>query len=76
MWTENPTSGKGMKKSKPVNKDRFISKMFLRGDSGTLYLYNASGIDSKKYRLNIRLNKSVSAAACIYIFRSSEVLIK
>ena len=34
MWTENPTSGKGMKKSKPVNKDRFISKMFLRGDSG------------------------------------------
>ncbi|CAB1316725.1 unnamed protein product, partial [Coregonus sp. 'balchen'] len=26
-------SGKGKKKSKPVNKDRYISKMFLRGDS-------------------------------------------
>lgn len=38
MWTENPTAGKGMKKSKPVNKDRFISKMFLRGDSGTDYI--------------------------------------
>lgn len=53
MWTENPTSGKGMKKSKPVNKDRFISKMFLRGDSGTDCISYTSGIDSKKYRLNI-----------------------
>jgi small nuclear ribonucleoprotein D2 len=32
MWTEVPKSGKG-KKAKPVNKDRFISKMFLRGDT-------------------------------------------
>ena len=29
MWTELPKAGKGKKKSKPVNKDRFISKMFL-----------------------------------------------
>merc|ERR1712241_509455 len=34
MWTENPKTGKGKKKSKPVNKDRFISKMFLRGGLG------------------------------------------
>jgi small nuclear ribonucleoprotein D2 len=34
MWTETPRTGKGKKKAKPVNKDRFISKMFLRGDSG------------------------------------------
>ncbi|KAJ3211360.1 Small nuclear ribonucleoprotein Sm D2, partial [Clydaea vesicula] len=33
MWTETPKSGKGKKRAKPVNKDRFISKMFLRGDS-------------------------------------------
>eukprot|EP00960_Hanusia_phi_P036637 752431-Hanusia_phi.AAC.3 len=33
MWTEAPRAGKGKAKSKPVNKDRFISKMFLRGDS-------------------------------------------
>ncbi|PWY96981.1 putative small nuclear ribonucleo protein chain D2 [Testicularia cyperi] len=32
MWTEVP---KG-KNKKPVNKDRFISKMFLRGDSVVL----------------------------------------
>ena len=35
-----PKSGKGKKGSKPVNKDRFISKMFLRGDSCILVLRN------------------------------------
>lgn len=40
MWTEHPRAGKGKKKSKPVNKDRFISKMFLRGDSVILILKN------------------------------------
>lgn len=40
MWTENPRLGKGKAKSKPVNKDRFISKMFLRGDSVILVLRN------------------------------------
>lgn len=33
MWTETPKVGKGQKKAKPVTKDRFISKLFLRGDS-------------------------------------------
>ena len=40
MWTEVPKTGKGKKKSKPVNKDRYISKMFLRGDSVILVLRN------------------------------------
>ncbi|KAJ3189552.1 Small nuclear ribonucleoprotein Sm D2 [Irineochytrium annulatum] len=40
MWTEIPKTGKGKKKAKPVNKDRFISKMFLRGDSVILVLRN------------------------------------
>jgi hypothetical protein len=35
-----PKTGKGQKKAKPVNKDRFISKMFLRGDSVILVLRN------------------------------------
>eukprot|EP01097_Dermamoeba_algensis_P003759 TRINITY_DN2568_c0_g1_i1.p2 TRINITY_DN2568_c0_g1~~TRINITY_DN2568_c0_g1_i1.p2 ORF type:complete len:107 (-),score=31.88 TRINITY_DN2568_c0_g1_i1:120-440(-) len=38
MWTEVPKTGKGKKKAKPVNKERFISKMFLRGDSVILVL--------------------------------------
>ncbi|KAL8692760.1 MAG: hypothetical protein Q9218_002267 [Villophora microphyllina] len=37
MWTEIPRTSAG-KKGRPVNKDRFISKMFLRGDSVILVL--------------------------------------
>ncbi|KAL8952784.1 MAG: hypothetical protein Q9222_001331 [Ikaeria aurantiellina] len=37
MWTETPRTTAG-KKGRPVNKDRFISKMFLRGDSVILVL--------------------------------------
>ncbi|KAJ1948024.1 Sm-like ribonucleo protein [Linderina pennispora] len=33
MWTETPKAGKGVKRAAAINKDRFISKMFLRGDS-------------------------------------------
>ncbi|KAG6507267.1 hypothetical protein ZIOFF_032609 [Zingiber officinale] len=40
MWTEVPKTGKGKKKALPVNKDRFISKMFLRGDSAIIVLRN------------------------------------
>nr|CAD7428597.1 unnamed protein product [Timema monikensis] len=40
MWTEQPRTGKGKKKAKPVNKDRFISKMFLRGDSVIIVVKN------------------------------------
>ena len=32
--------GKGKKKAKPVNRDRYIPKMFLRGDSVILVLRN------------------------------------
>lgn len=32
MWTDTPKLADGSK-GKPVNKDRFISKMFLRGDN-------------------------------------------
>jgi small nuclear ribonucleoprotein D2 len=39
MWTENPRTGKGQKKAKPINRDRFISKMFLRGDSVILVVF-------------------------------------
>jgi small nuclear ribonucleoprotein D2 len=40
MWTEVPKTGKGQKAARPVNKDRFVSKMFLRGDSVILVLRN------------------------------------
>ena len=40
MWTELPKTGKGRKKANPVAKDRFISKMFVRGDSVILVIKN------------------------------------
>ncbi|MBZ3877301.1 Small nuclear ribonucleoprotein Sm D2 [Sciurus carolinensis] len=40
MWTKVPKRGKGKRKSKPVNKDCYISKMFLRGDSVIVVLRN------------------------------------
>merc|ERR1712095_98518 len=40
MWTELPRRARAKRKAKPVNKDRFIAKMFLRGDSVILVLRN------------------------------------
>jgi small nuclear ribonucleoprotein D2 len=40
MWTEVPKTGKGKKKAKPVEKDGFISKMFLCGHSVIIVLRN------------------------------------
>lgn len=40
LLAEQPKGAKGAKKGKPVNKDRFISKMFLRGDGVILVLKN------------------------------------
>jgi small nuclear ribonucleoprotein D2 len=40
MWTEAPKTGKGAAKARSVNKDRYISKMFLRGDSVIIVLRN------------------------------------
>jgi len=39
MWVERPKSAKG-KGGQPVNRDRYISKMFLRGDSVVIVLKN------------------------------------
>jgi hypothetical protein len=38
--TQIPKRGRGAKGGRPVNRDRFISKMFLRGDSVILVLRN------------------------------------
>jgi small nuclear ribonucleoprotein D2 len=43
MWSEGGAKGKGAKKSKVVNKDRFISKLFIRGDGVILVLKNPLG---------------------------------
>ena len=40
LCAQVPKTGKGSKASQPVNKDRFISKLFLRGDSVIIVLRN------------------------------------
>ena len=40
MWTEMPRAGKGQKKKHAVNRDRFVKKMFLRGDNVIIVLKN------------------------------------
>ena len=40
MWTEVPRAQKGQQRPKPVNKDRFLPKMFLRGDSVIVVVRN------------------------------------
>uniref|UniRef100_T1GE67 Small nuclear ribonucleoprotein Sm D2 n=1 Tax=Megaselia scalaris TaxID=36166 RepID=T1GE67_MEGSC len=48
MWTEIPRAGKGKKKSKPINNERFVTKMFLRGDSVILVVRNPQATQFSK----------------------------
>jgi small nuclear ribonucleoprotein D2 len=47
MWLETPKSGKGKKKAKPIAKDRYISKLFLRGDTVILVLRNPGAAEQE-----------------------------
>ncbi|GBG27142.1 Small nuclear ribonucleoprotein Sm D2 [Hondaea fermentalgiana] len=40
MWTEAPKQGKGAARAKAVEKDRKISKLFLRGDCVIMVVKN------------------------------------
>jgi small nuclear ribonucleoprotein D2 len=44
MWTENSKGGKGKSRGTAVNKDRYISKMFLRGDSVIIIVSNPAAL--------------------------------
>lgn len=44
MWTETSKGGKGKKRGQVINKDRFVSKMFLRGDSVILVVSNPAAL--------------------------------
>eukprot|EP00980_Cylindrotheca_fusiformis_P018680 scaffold6219_cov146-Cylindrotheca_fusiformis.AAC.15 len=44
MWTETSKGGKGRKRGTAVNKDRYVSKMFLRGDSVIIVVSNPAGL--------------------------------
>ena len=48
MWTENSKGGKGRTRGATVNKDRYVSKLFLRGDSVILIVSNPAAAVKKE----------------------------
>jgi small nuclear ribonucleoprotein D2 len=44
MWTEFSKGGKNKTKGTSMNKDRYVSKMFLRGDSVILVVSNPAAL--------------------------------
>lgn len=51
MWTENSKGGKGKSRGAAVNKDRYVSKMFLRGDSVIIIVSNPAALAEKQQQL-------------------------
>jgi small nuclear ribonucleoprotein D2 len=48
MWTETSKGGKNKTRGMAINKDRYISKMFLRGDSVILVVSNPAALVSEQ----------------------------
>jgi small nuclear ribonucleoprotein D2 len=49
MWTDISKGGKGRTRGTAINKDRYVSKMFLRGDSVILIVANpAAAVEGNK----------------------------
>lgn len=67
MWTETPKAGKGKKKARPVNKNRFIAKMFLRGDSVILVLRNPGVVAAKTWQLLLSLFFPFPTSSWVFI---------
>lgn len=44
MWTETSKGGKENTRGAAVNKDRYVSKMFLRGDSVIIIVTNPAAL--------------------------------
>ena len=46
MWTEYSKGGKNKQRGTAINKDRYVSKMFLRGDSVILVVSDPASLAS------------------------------
>ena len=47
MWTDSSKGGKGQTRGMAINKDRYVSKMFLRGDSVILIVSNPASLANR-----------------------------
>lgn len=50
MWTENSKGGKKNNRGTAVNKDRYVSKMFLRGDSVIIIVSNPAALAEQQQK--------------------------
>lgn len=48
MWTETSKGGKGKQRGTAINKERFVSKLFLRGDSVILIVSNPAALAAEE----------------------------
>ena len=48
MWTETSKGGKNRQRGTAVNKERYVSKMFLRGDSVILIVSNPAALAAEE----------------------------
>jgi small nuclear ribonucleoprotein D2 len=48
MWTESSKGGKGKKGGTSMNKDRYVSKLFLRGDSVIFVVSNPAALAAQQ----------------------------
>ena len=56
MWTENSKGGKGRSRGASVNKDRYVSKLFLRGDSVILIVSNPAAAAAAVKKEGVDMN--------------------
>ena len=48
MWTESSKGGKGKTRGATMNKDRYVSKLFLRGDSVIFVVSNPAALAAQQ----------------------------
>jgi len=63
MWTETSKGGKGKTRGAAVNKDRYVSKMFLRGDSVIIIVSNPAALAAEQQQRQAASSSSSASPA-------------
>jgi hypothetical protein len=62
MWTESSKGGKGKTRGTSMNKDRYVSKLFLRGDSVIFVVSNPAALAAQQEEAASQSAKASAAA--------------
>lgn len=61
MWTESSKGGKGKNRGTSMNKDRYVSKLFLRGDSVIFVVSNPAALAAQQEEAQSAAAKAAAA---------------